>query len=225
MTEAERIREYFAGAKWRPSAGRDALVRERLGLLLGSRAHLKKPVGDLSVCDIGCGGGLDLEGWRDAGVPEDSLAGTELIAERVATARTKLPTADIRGVDGFALPFTADSFDVCSASLVLSTIVSEPNRKQLLAEMARVTRPGGLVLVYDFAIRKPWNHNVVAITTRGLTRLWKPPNQVLHAAPFLPFLGLALRLRQPLRRWAIAVLPRTHRLWVWRMSPIGTDAR
>jgi ubiquinone/menaquinone biosynthesis C-methylase UbiE len=173
----------------------------------------------LRVCDVGCGDGSDLATWRAAGVPESMLAGTELVAERSALAQSRLPEADIREVAAFDVPFPSASFDLCTASLVLSSIKSGDDRARLLREMARVTRPGGVVACYDFVISKPWNRHVEAVTTRELTRYWRSPDDIRLAAPFLPVLGAVLRLPTLIRGSLIRTLPRTHRVWIWRVEP------
>jgi SAM-dependent methyltransferase len=227
MTEPDRIREYFQTTKWRASPGREFLARERTELLRASAAVLSAEPFRLRVCDIGCGGGGDLVAWEEWGVLGSSLAGTELLEERAQVARQRLPDADIRLVRGFDLPFDTATFDVSTASLVLSTIRTPRDRAHLLHEIARVTRPGGVILVYDFVVRKPWNRNVDAVTTRWLRTAWRSPDRVLRAAPFLPVLDVLLRLPGGIGRRMARWLPPTHRLWVWRLDgPITppTDA-
>ena len=177
---------------------------------------LARPRDSLRVCDVGCGIGGDLENWKALGIIEEALAGTELSSERAERARQKLPMADVRQVSSFDLPFADGSFDLTSASLVLSTVTDDEWRTHLFKEMWRITRPGGLVLVYDFRVRKPTNPNVVAMNARRVAQLGTGPSLRYPAAPFLPFLGLVLRLPRPLRPWALRALPRTHALWVWR---------
>lgn len=190
-----------------------------MALLQRAVSTLAKPLAALTICDVGCGGGADLARWRDAGVTESKLAGTELIRDRAELAQELLPAADVRLVDGFDLPFARESFDVCTASLVLSTVRSLALRQHLLREMARVTAPEGLVIVYDFVVSKPWNRSVSPVTTRQLTELWRRPSGIHAAAPFLPALNLALRLPKAMGgRRIIRFLPRTHRLWVWKMG-------
>lgn len=215
MSEVDRIREYFESTEWRPTPAREYLVRERRALLRTLVTGLERLPADITICDVGCGAGSDLVGWRDAGVPESSLAGTELLAERAAIAQEALPSAEIHVVDGFELPFGSGTFDVCTASLVLSTIRAQRQRQRLLLEMARIVRPGGVVMVYDFAFKKPWNVSVVAVTTGGLADLWRRPDAVFRAAPLLPALGIALRLPAWIGGFTIRLLPRTHRVWAW----------
>lgn len=213
--EADRIRSYFGGASWRRSDGRDLLVAERRELLEALVRRTLPPMAELSVCDVGCGGGSDLERWRSLGIAEDRLHGTELVDERAEAARRLLPRASITRVDGFDIPFPDRSFDLVTASLVLSTVRDAAGRRDLLRDMWRVTRDGGLIAIYDFRVRKPWNRNVVAMGGRELAATLGPPIAEYRLAPFLPILDLALRLPPPLRHSAIRALPRTHRLWVW----------
>lgn len=214
--EAQRIRTYIADASWKPSAARERLVSERRGILERLARAALPPPPELRVCDVGCGAGSDLVHWRMLGVAEERLFGTELITSRAEAARSALPGATIAGVDGFELPFPDGSFDLVTASLVLSTIRDPEGRRRLVSEMRRVTRKGGLLAIYDFRVRKPWNRNVVAVSRAELSETLGPPTATYRLAPFLPFLGLALAMPEPIRRWAVGLLPRTHRLWTWR---------
>lgn len=218
MTEQDRIRAYYAANKWRGSAGTEYFARERTRYLHALADELGKPRSNLAICDVGCGAGTELVRWREAGVPESQLAGTELVRERAAMAEAAVPTADIQLVDGATLPFGDERFDICTASLVLSSILDTSMRRQLLVEMARVTAPGGIVVVHDFRIRKPWNRNVVAITDRVLMNAWRTPDCVVKTGRFLPALDIALRFPRPIAGTVIKLLPRTHRLWVWKIA-------
>ena len=214
--EAHRIREYFNEASWRPSGGREMLVAERRRLVEQLVRATLPPFSQLTVCDVGCGRGSDLERWRALGVAEERLFGTELIDERVQAARRALPRASIAPVEGYEIPFPDDSFNLVSASLVLSTIRDRSGRAALLAEMSRVTRAGGLLAIYDFRVRKPWNRNVVAMSGSELAAALGPPDAEIRLGPFLPLLDPALKLPGGLRGPTIGLLPRTHRLWVWK---------
>ena len=221
--EAERIRRYFGtrmrggGGRKSTSAAHEYLMRERQLLTEAAARTLRgTPMDTIRVCDVGCGAGADLAHWRSLGAAEANLAGTELSEDRLVAAKRRLPDTDLRHVSSFDLPFADGSFDLTSASLVLSTITDDEWRTHLFAEMCRITRPGGLVVMYDFRIRKPTNPNVVAMNARRVTQLGARPSLRYPAAPFLPFLGPVLRLPRLVRPWALRALPRTHALWVWR---------
>ena len=213
--EADRIRSYFGETTWRASGGRDALVAERRQLTERLVRETLRPLAEISVCDVGCARGWDLEHWRSLGVSEERLFGTELIGERVEVARRSLPRATIAHVDGFEIPFPDGSFDLVTASLVLSSIRDRAGRRELLTEMWRVTRAGGLLAVYDFRVRKPWNPNVAAMKRAELAAAVGSPQAEYPLAPFLPLLDVALRLPGAFRSAIVRLLPRTHRLWTW----------
>lgn len=223
MTEADepharaaQIQEYFASTEWRPSRARRYLQAERRALMHAAITRLLgTPISELTICDVGCGDGGDLAHWVGLGAAEQRVAGTELSTDRAAAAMTIVPSADIRNVTAFEMPFTDAVFDVTTASLVFSSIRSPIDRRALFSEMLRVTRPGGILLVYDFRVRKPNNRHVVAITDRFVSTL-APLAETWRAGPFLPLLDVALRLPTRLATPVIGALPRTHALWAWR---------
>lgn len=221
MEESERIRRYFKeSGRWQAwPAGRAYLVGERRRLLQRvADTLISVPLGDLTVCDVGCGSGDDLAFWAGIGVPEDRLAGTELSADLAQQATARLPQADIRVVAGFEIPFASERFGLTTASLVLSTIRDDRLRRRLFEEMLRVTAPGGAVAVYDFRVKRPTNTNVVAMTRRRIGQLGQAPNFVRAASPLLPIVSLVLAWPDPMRAMAIRLLPRTHTVWAWRKS-------
>lgn len=224
--EVHRIRRYFttaAGSWSRWQVGRSFLVHERHDLFMRAvRTFVERDLPFMSVCDVGCGNGDDLLFWRDAGVPTNGLAGTEAVAMNAREARAKVEGADVRLVDSFELPFEDGQFLVTTASLVLSTILDPSLRRLLFQEMVRVTAVEGAVLVYDFRVRKPTNRNVVALDRHRAALLGDAPDATWRAAPFLPTLSFVLRMPRWLRPIAMALLPRTHVLYVWRRGPTET---
>jgi SAM-dependent methyltransferase len=101
------------------------------------------------VLDVGCGTGRDVRAIA-ARCPGVSVTGVDASEEKVREARALtlgLPRAvDFRTGDACALPFEDGAFDACRADRVFHHLV-DPRRA--LAEMARVTRRGGRVVVSD----------------------------------------------------------------------------
>ena len=101
------------------------------------------------VLDVGCGTGEDVRtiAGRTLGV---SVIGIDASGDKVREARARtlgLPRpVDFRVGDACALPFEDETFDACRADRVFHHLV-DPGKA--LAEMARVTRPGGRVVVSD----------------------------------------------------------------------------
>lgn len=102
-----------------------------------------------SVLDIGCGTGELVAAYAEVGA---SVAGVDLSDGMLAIARERLGgAADLRSADATELPFPDNRFDLVTASLILHELTS-PVQQGVVAEMVRVTRPGGHLLIADFRI-------------------------------------------------------------------------
>lgn len=100
------------------------------------------------LLDVGAGPGtitVDLA-ERVARVTATEIGEDELGLSRQAVAERGVSNVDFRVADIHALPFDDDTFDVVHAHQVLQH-VADP--VQALRELARVTRPGGIVAVRD----------------------------------------------------------------------------
>lgn len=119
-------------------------------------------VGDprrLAVLDIGCGPGATdrmLEGRVGA------LTGVDTSAAMLEVARERNPWADYQlTVAGAELPLATARFDLCFAICVLHHV--EPAmRAAMIAEAARVTRPGGIVVIFEHNPLNPLTRRAVA---------------------------------------------------------------
>jgi len=119
------------------------------------------------VLDLGCGPGYFVRILAEAVGPTGSAVGIDAAPEMIDYARRKagrLSNCRFESGSGEALPFSDASFDVVVSSLMLHHLPDEL-RLQAAAEMKRVLRPGGAVLVADFTIpeRGAW-HLLAAIT-------------------------------------------------------------
>jgi ubiquinone/menaquinone biosynthesis C-methylase UbiE len=91
--------------------------------------------------DVGAGtGALTEELVRRLG--EENVAAAEPSADYAATLRTRFPRADVREAPAEELPWEDASFDGALAQLVVVFLNDAPGA---VRELARVTRPGGVV--------------------------------------------------------------------------------
>lgn len=186
---------------------------ERTRLVVAAELPASHP----QILDVGCGSGIDLAYWLSAGWPPEKLAGVDLVEGRIAQGRMRCPGVDLRVTSGTSLPFADGTFDLATAVTVFSSILDEAARQRLFAEMLRVVRPGGLILVYDFAIRKPWNRNVVAIDQRRLLALGRSPLRSVRLTPLLHLVALGTRFGKVGITLAMRFAPSTHHLTLWRI--------
>jgi phosphatidylethanolamine/phosphatidyl-N-methylethanolamine N-methyltransferase len=106
------------------------------------------------VLEVGVGTGLSLPQYG-AGV---EVTGIDASAEMLAKARAKVAglglghVRDLRVMDARRLDFPDGSFDHIAAMHIMSVV---PEPEQVMAEMARVLRPGGTVLIVNHFAREP----------------------------------------------------------------------
>lgn len=104
------------------------------------------------VLDLGTGPGLLLPLIR-ARLPEASITGIEVQPFMLETARenAKGCNAEILEADlGEPIPLPSESVDVITAVMVLHELLFPPCA---VGEIARLLRPGGVVVVYDWVSR------------------------------------------------------------------------
>jgi ubiquinone/menaquinone biosynthesis C-methylase UbiE len=132
-------------------------------LKLRLREHLLNKIewrGNERVLDVGCGRGLMLIGaarrltsglatgvdvWQTTDQSGNSPETTRMnaLAEGVA-GRIEIKTGDAR-----ELPFESGSFDIVLSSWALHNLYEQTDRAKALAEIVRVLKPGGHVVLVD----------------------------------------------------------------------------
>ncbi len=100
-----------------------------------------------TVLDVCCGTGRQTALLRRAGL--DAL-GADLSPAMLAVARRTAPETPFVRLDARRLAFADAAFDAATITLALHEN-EEPDRLAMGREMARVTRPGGCLLVLDYA--------------------------------------------------------------------------
>jgi SAM-dependent methyltransferase len=118
-------------------------------------------LGDLArrpVLDIGCGNG-STDALLTPFVGE--LHGVDTSLEMVTEARRNNPQGHYRQYDGLELPFDDAAFDLTFAICVMHH-VPPAQWEGFTQEMIRVTRPGGLVMVFEHNPLNPLTRRAVA---------------------------------------------------------------
>lgn len=222
--EVERIRSVYAArdaARGRHPAIASAYLRLNSERIARTHALIRTvaPPPSGRLLDVGCGAGYDIGRWLEAGWSAATIAGVDLVPARVERAREAWPGVDIRLGAGARVPFDDASFDVATAVTVFSSILDEGVARALFAEMERVVRPGGLVIVYDFVVRKPTNQNVRGLRVARLTEIaGRPPTGSRRLSPLLQLVAAGDLVHPRLGDLAMRIAPRTHRLSWWRVA-------
>jgi SAM-dependent methyltransferase len=107
-------------------------------------------VAGAAIIDVGCGTGEDTRALQDAVGPSGRAVGVDASEHLIAEARRRAEAAGKPGeyvvADATALPFAADEFDGCRCDRTLQHLEAPG---QALAEMMRVVRPAGRVVVTE----------------------------------------------------------------------------
>jgi SAM-dependent methyltransferase len=224
MNEPEAVASRYArrsvGNRYdprRPEVWQERQARQRALLKLLQR-HLARPLAALDVLEVGCGQGDNLLELLQLGCDPARLVGNELLPERLAAARRRLPAATtLHAGDALALPFEAARFDLVLQYTVFSSLLDDTFQQQLAQAMWRWLRPGGAVLWYDFTVDNPRNADVRGVPRARLEALF--PDGTIDAfrvtlAP--PIARRVVRLHPAAWRWCHALpLLRTHVLaWI-----------
>lgn len=138
---ADRYRPYLVGDPQRRLVTRIASALE---------TSLSRTAGT-SLLDVGCGRGgpaILLADRLGADVTGVDVVTPGLAMARENAGETAVAPSFVAG-DAVALPFADGAFDACTA---IDAIVYVPEKRAVFADLARVTRPDGAVVVSDLVV-------------------------------------------------------------------------
>ncbi len=118
------------------------------------------------VLDVGCGLGDDVFAMAKRVGPSGAVVGADISEVMIEEARRRAPAGapvSFQVADARALPFPDGAFDGVRTERLLMHV---PEAPRVVTEMARVTRPGGRVSVFDF----DWDTMVIDSPHRDVTR-------------------------------------------------------
>lgn len=225
MTEQEAVAERYArraagGDRYsplRPEVQRWLQERQRTLRALMVRAGIG-PVADLRLTEVGCGSGGNLLELLQLGFAPQHLQGIELLPERLALSRERLPAA-LRLIAGDAVQadVAPGSQDLVLQSTVFSSLLDDAFQQRLADAMWRWLKPGGAVIWYDFTVDNPRNRDVRGVPVARIRQLFPQGVVTARRVTLAPPLARAACRVHPLLHDALNLLPllRTHVLaWV-----------
>lgn len=140
-------------------------------------AYIRRLIRAGRVLDVGCGTGVVAGRLAAAGY---EVTGVDPSAGMLAYVDEHAP--GVRTVEGSAtaLPFEDGGFDLTMCVAVMHHIAEPEAVQRSLGEMVRVTRPGGLVLVWDHNPRNPyWKHLMARVPQDDGTERLIPESEVI----------------------------------------------
>ncbi len=204
----------------RPEVWQGLQERQR-AMLRGLAARGCTDLGALHITEVGCGAGGNLLELLRLGAEPARLTGLELLPERHAAARQRLPAATRLWLgDALQAPpalLAPASQDLVLQSTVFSSLLDDDFQQHLAAAMWAWLKPGGAVLWYDFTVNNPRNPDVRGVPLRRVRQLFPNGSVVASRVTLAPPLARVVCRWHPAFYTLFNSLPllRTHVLaWV-----------
>ena len=223
--EAQAVRERYA--RRTPQDPRYSLLnpaalwplQERQRAMLGLFARLGwHDLSPLRLHEVGCGAGSNLLELIQLGFRPEHLSAVELLPERHAEARARLPEAvSLLQGDALALSPTPQSVDIVLQATVFSSLLDAAFQQRLAASMWAAVKPGGGVLWYDFTVDNPRNRDVRGVPLARVRQLFPQGRVQARRVTLAPPIARAVVRLHPSLYTLFNTLPllRTHVLcWI-----------
>jgi ubiquinone/menaquinone biosynthesis C-methylase UbiE len=124
------------------------------------------------ILDVGCGSGAGILQFLRLGFDPSKLVGVDMDEGRISEARCLLPHVNFYCASADSMPFGDQSFDVVFESTMLGTLSSLPLLRSIAAEMIRVTKRGGFLVLSDWRYSKKGSGVKTAISRSQLNELF-----------------------------------------------------
>lgn len=160
------------------------MIFESRVVKLRDREHILNLIdwrGDEAVLDVGCGRGLMMVGAARR-VPKGYATGVDIwsghdqsgngadAARSNATIEGVADRVKVKTADMCEMPFGDHSFDVIVSAWAVHNVALLDDRRRALAEMVRVLKPGGTILLTDIEKHAEYAAELATITG-GMTDL------------------------------------------------------
>ncbi len=147
----------------------------------------------LRVYEAGCGGGYNLRLMVQWGCLPGDVLGVDIDEGRISQHRAKSPEIPVIRGDAGSVPEPDGTYDLALAFTLFSSVHDEETAAGIADEMWRLTKPGGLMVVYDLRRKNPYNEDVRPIGVDDVRR-WFPKAPMIHrsitlAPPVARFCG------------------------------------
>lgn len=158
----------------------------------------------LRLVDVGCGYGGHLLDFLRFGFAAQNLYGIELLPDRAAGARERVPpTLHIHEGDASTADIAEGSQDIVFQSVVFSSLLDDAFQEDLARRMWSWVRPGGGVLWYDFVHDNPRNPDVRGVPLHRVRELFPAGDVTVRRVTLAP----------PISRRVCRVVPAAYHLF------------
>jgi SAM-dependent methyltransferase len=195
------------------------MVQERERFL----ARLFRSVGwtnleTLKAFEAGCSTGYNLRMLVQWGGRPENLAGIDLDPAAVDYCRAHSPEIRVHAGSADTVPEATGTFDLAIAFTLFSSVPDDEVSRAIASELVRITKPGGLIVVYDMRRKNPANKRVHPVSRADIARWFGRCRVRSRTMTPAPPLARAAGKRAPWAYGLLAAVPpvRTHAMWVIR---------
>lgn len=191
------------------------MVQERERVLSRTlRDHGIDSLDGVRVFEAGCSTGYNLRLFVQWGGRPEHMAGIDVDEVAVAYCRAHAPEIRVHAGSAAAIPEQDSAFDIALAFTLFSSVPDPAVEQQIAAELARITRPGGFIVVYDMRRRSPGNASVHPLDERTVRRWFRGARVRTRSITLAPPLARRAGRWAPWSYGPLAALPplRSH-LW------------
>ena len=127
---------------------------------------------DFKILDVGSGSGFGLTPFILAGFSMNQLHGIDLFEDRIKLGKKKYPGINFSVKDATQMDDFISKFDMVMEQFCFCHIMDNDVIKRIAEQMLLVVKPGGYILVQDWAFgKKKWHYN--GISQKKIKQLFK----------------------------------------------------
>lgn len=108
------------------------------------------------ILDYGCGYGRLTAQLKEAGYGD--VHGADPSRALIERGRREHPQLPLRHFEKLPLPFEDGSFDAALLFVILGVVAEDADRRAVLAELARLVRPSGVLYLSDVPLQEDEHH-------------------------------------------------------------------
>ncbi len=144
---------------------------------------------NLKLIEVGAGAGNNLAIFKKMGFKWKDLYANELLEDRFFVLKENLPSCVLHQGDALELNYK-ENFDIVFQSTVFTSVLDMEIKKMLAKKMLEMTKPGGIVLWYDFKFDNPSNKDVKGVDKNEIKSLFNfAPKIEFYAVTLAPPIG------------------------------------
>ena len=110
---------------------------------------------DMIILDVGCGSGGSLLNMLRLGFNSNNMFGIDILKERINDAKTRFQNINFIHGNATSMDFSDSEFDIVMESTMFVQITDSELASNIAAEMMRVLKPGGYLILVDWRYSKP----------------------------------------------------------------------